>query len=346
VCQGTELGVKISRNLQISNNFGGTVTLTLRERAPYTVSMTRASARSARVAVAGGAAAVVCTVAALLLTTPLAAQAIQRSLHVSAVDQAGKPVADLGPSDFVVHEDKATREVLRVSRATDPMRVALLVDDSPAAERYLRDFRSALTAFVDALQKDELPSGRHSAAIITFASRPTIRTNYTTDRATLEKSAQSIFPQQASYPTLLDAIAEASDGLSKQHPQRPVIVAVTTEADDASFRSYDHVLESLRDSGAMLYVLDVGPQTNVQRDRAIALDQGTETSGGHYESVLAATALTGKMTSLADELTHQYLVTYARPNSLIPPEHVSVSSAKPGVTARGMLVNADNSSGR
>jgi len=305
--------------------------------------MTRASARSARAAVLG---ILLCATCCLVFSTPAAAQAIQRSIHASAVDQAGNPVADLGPSDFTVREDKVTREVLRVSRATDPMHIALLVDDSPAVQRYLQDFRSSLSAFVTALQEDTLPSGHHSVAIITFASRPTIRTNYTTDPATLQKGAQNIFPQQASYPTLLDAIAEASDGLSKQHAQRPVIVAVTTEAQDASFRHYDQVLESLRDSGAMLYVFDVGSQTNAQQDRSIVLGQGTEESGGLFESVIAPQGLSGHMTKLAHELTHQYLVTYARPNSLIPPERVTVSSAKAGVTARGILVNEENSGRR
>ena len=54
-------------------------------------------------------------VAALALAWPgrLAAQAIQRSMYVSVLDEAGAPVPDLGPSDFIVREDNATREVLR-----------------------------------------------------------------------------------------------------------------------------------------------------------------------------------------------------------------------------------------
>ncbi len=52
-------------------------------------------------------------------------------------------------------------------------------------------------------------------------------------------------------------------------------------------------------------------------------------------------ALAAKLTQLADELTHQYNVTYARPQSLIPPEQVTVSAAKPGVTARGTLIKED-----
>jgi len=49
---------------------------------------------------------------------------------------------------------------------------------------------------------------------------------------------------------------------------------------------------------------------------------------------------------VAAELTHQYLVTYARPQSLIPPDHATVSAARPGMTARGILIKAQQERGR
>ena len=147
-----------------------------------------------------------------------------------------------------------------------------------------------------------------------------------------------MFPQQATHETLLDGIREASEGLTKRHATRPVIVAVTTETEDASFSVYDQVLDALRDSGATLYVFGIGASAPNQQDRSIVLGQGTADSGGRYETVLASAGLSARMTQLADQLTHQYLVTYARPNSLIPPEHVTVSAAKAGLTARGTLV--------
>jgi hypothetical protein len=54
--------------------------------------------------------------------------------------------------------------------------------------------------------------------------------------------------------------------------------------------------------------------------------------------LLTSMALGGKLMQLANELTHQYRVTYARPDSLIPPERVTVAAAKPGLTARGTAI--------
>ena len=247
-------------------------------------------------------------------------------------------MSGLGPADFTVHEDKASREVLRAVPSSDPMQMAILVDDSTAASQYIQNFRASLTAFITAVASDVPAGGKHSIAILTVAARPTVNTNYTIEPDVAIKGAQRIFPQQASGPCLLDGIAEASEGLLKRHATRPVIVAVTTETDDISFRLYHQVLDALHESGATLYVLAVGSDRNNQRDRSIALDQGTRNSGGVYESVLAAPALSSRLTRLADQLTHEYLVTYAHPPALIPPDQVTIGVTKPGLVARGTLV--------
>src|SRR5262245_25640136 len=92
--------------------------------------------RMGKVSLFGGA---LC-LALYALTTPAAleAQALQRSIYASAVDQNGAPVPNLGPADFVVREDKVAREILAVAPATDPMQIALLVDNSQAGEQFTR----------------------------------------------------------------------------------------------------------------------------------------------------------------------------------------------------------------
>ena len=64
------------------------------------------------------------------------------------------------------------------------------------------------------------------------------------------------------------------------------------------------------------------------------------------DSLLASTALPGALKKLAAELKGQYRVTYARPQSLIPPEKVTVSATRPGLTARGTLIQEKREQGR
>src|SRR5262245_52080488 len=91
----------------------------------------------------------------------LSAQAPERAMYVSVLDKKGAPIDVVSAADLVVREDNVTREILRVVPAGEPMQIALLVDDSAPAERYIRDYREALPAFVEGILGDEAVTGKH-----------------------------------------------------------------------------------------------------------------------------------------------------------------------------------------
>jgi hypothetical protein len=279
-------------------------------------------------------------VAAIAATAQLDAQAQQRALYVTALDKAGNPVPELQPSDVIVREDDVTREVLRVAPASEPMQVAILVDNSQAAERYIRDYREALPAFVSALMADERVSGKHEIALVALGERPTILTDYTTDAARVQKGIDRLFHASGSAVYFLDGIIEVSQGITKRSNPRPVIVAIITEGPDLSERHYRQVLEPLRTAGAALHILTIGTPRNMEDDRNMVLDAGPKESGGSFSTILISTALTGRLKQLAAQITSQFRVTYARPNRLIPPEKITVTSKRPELTLRGTAVDA------
>jgi hypothetical protein len=271
----------------------------------------------------------------------VAAQAIQRSMFVSVVDDAGAPVLNLGPSDFVVREDNVAREVLRVEPADEPMQIAVLVDTSQQARNDISHMRTALPGFVTALTNPNEAGRKNEVAIIAFGERPQIFTDYTTNGAELQKGVNRIWSQNGSGAYLLDAIVETSQGFKKREAKRPVIVAIVAEGRELSYRYYEQVLGPLKDSGAIFYALVVGTPVNdlsdEGRSRSVVLDQGTATTGGRRDQLLTPMALTDRLKGLASELTHMYRVTYARPQTLIPPEKVTVATTRSGATARGRL---------
>lgn len=275
--------------------------------------------------------------AGLALATPahLRAQAQQRVIYASALDQSGAPVTGLGTADFVVREDKVAREVLAVAPSSDPMEIALLIDNSAASDPYLRDLREATAAFIDTIAAD--PTGaRHQVSVITVGERPTINTDYTLNLDQARKGTQRIFPMSNSGSYMLDGIIETSKRIKKRASPHPVIVAVMTAGPELTDRPYQSVLEPLKDSGAALHVVVVGRPLSGNQDRDMVVDAGTRDTGGRYDTVLTGTGLTPRLKQLAVELTHQYKITYAHPQTLIPPDHVTVSAAKPGLTVRGI----------
>jgi hypothetical protein len=279
---------------------------------------------------------------ALAWSGTLDAQAIQRAMYVSALTDAGAPIPDLGPSDFVVREDNLAREVLKVEPAVDPMQIAILVDTSQGARDDISHMRTALPPFIKTLTTGEV---KNEVAIIAIGERPTVFTNYTFSQVELKKGVDRIWSMQGSGAYLLDGIIEVCQGFKKRGAQRPVIVAVLSEGPELSNRQHDQVLEPLRAAGAAFHAITMGrPSTSLSdetRNRNMVLDEGPRDTGGRREELLTSQALAAKLTQLADELTHQYKVTYARPQSLIPPERVTVSAARPGVVARGVLITED-----
>ena len=279
--------------------------------------------------------------AAMAMLSPAAphAQAIQRSMYVSALTEAGMPVPDLRPSDFLVREDNVAREVLRVAPADDPMQIAVLVDNSQAARSYIRDIRVGVEGFVTEM----LNGTKHQISIIALAERPTILADISSDREKVLKGVNRIFEQAGSGMYLLDGFVETSLGFKKREAQRPVIVAIATEGPEFSSRRWEDVLRPLTDVGATLHVIVLGlPSNDISEDarnRASVLDEGPRRSGGRRSSLLTGSALPDELKRLASELKHQYRITYARPNSLIPPERTTVSAARAGFTARGTLIN-------
>lgn len=279
----------------------------------------------------------------VLLHTPAPrAQTLQRSMYVSVLNSDGAPVPDLGPSDFVVREDNLSREILRVGPVETPLNVALLVDTSAAGRNNIRDIREAAIAFIKGVTGMDV---KHQVALIGIGERPTVLVDYTTDQAKLLKGIGLVYSHEQSGAYLLDGIIETSKGFKKREAQRPVIVAIATGGPELSNRYHDQVQTALDDAGASFHIVMIGPPpkdfiTNEGRERAITFSTATENTGGRYDNVLAASALPDRLKQVADELTHQYLVTYARPQMLIPPEKITITAKRTELVVRGTPVKA------
>jgi VWFA-related protein len=258
----------------------------------------------------------------------------ERSLFVSAVDANGEPVDGLGPDAFVVREDGVRREVLRVSRATEPIDVAILIDNSQAASEEITFFRDSLSKFVS-----KMAPGNH-VALVALADRPTILVDYTDDTKRLSDAVGRIFPMSGSGMTLLDAMFETSKGLEKRETPRAVMVPILTDGVEFSNHYHRDVVNTLRKAKTAVHMVTIGQFPHSEepqgtRERSLLLDLGPKESGGQRISLLSAHGLDPALQRLARELLSQYKVTYGRPESLIPPEKAEVSSGKTGVTMRG-----------
>ena len=276
---------------------------------------------------------VIAAIAAIGSTQSLGAQSDQRTVYASAVDKAGAPVTGVSAGEFIVREDGMAREVLRVSTASEPLQIAILVDTSQAVDPHTLDLRRALLAFFKQM------AGKHEIALIGTGERPTVLADYTKDPARLEKALGGVFARSGSGTYLMEAIVEAGNGLRRRKAARPTIVAISARGPEFSERHHDNVLSDLRESGAALHTFILrppGPVRDDQSDRELELSiaEGTKATGGRREDLLTSMALTDRLQSLGNELNQQYQITYARPAKLIPPKTLEVESKRQDITVR------------
>ena len=276
------------------------------------------------------------------------AQAIEREMFVSVLDEQGVPVPDLGVSEFIVREDGGQREVLRVSRANAPIQLAILVDTSRAAIPTIRDIRNGLRTFVEAM------SGGNEISLITFGGLPRILVEATRDLEKLNAGVDQVFAYSDTAAYLLDALTETVRGFQKREASRPAVVVVTTEGIDFSNRIYTDVLEILGESGVAMHALvllsrrepfsqstTLSPEElrHYTENRDFVLALGPEATGGRRSDLLTSLDVERQLTAVAAELSNQYLVVYVRPRTLIPPERIEVSVRRADLTARGTPAN-------
>jgi Ca-activated chloride channel family protein len=272
-------------------------------------------------------------VALLLPVTAVRAQTEERTVYASVVDKNDAPVPGLNAGAFIVRENDLAREVLRASVASEPLQIALLVDTSQAIDDHILDIRTGVQAFLKQM------AGKHEIALIGFGERPTVLVDYTRDPARLTKGVGSIFARQGSGTYLLEAIIEASDALRRRKAMRPHIIVFAARGPEFSERHNSTVLSALEESRATLHTLmlnrtTVAVNNREEQELQLTVANGTKMSGGRREDLLTAMSLGDRLVSLANELEHQYEITYARTKTLIPPKTLEVTAKRQDITVR------------
>lgn len=265
----------------------------------------------------------------------LGAQARERIAFVSVVDRStGQARPELAVTDLTIREDGASREILRVTKATGPFPIAVLVDTSAGAEPVIPDLRRALAAFIKVLGETG------PVAIIGFGDRATVLADYTSLPDALAAGIGRVFAQPGSAATLIEAVSETAAGLSRRESERSAVVVVSAGTPEQSTVHFTRALSRLTASGATLHAVTLAPPGRTlfddrarQRDQMI--DRGVRQTGGVRRDIVSSQAFTPALTAVADVLAHQFRVTYARPESLIPPETFVVAAASPTAVAYG-----------
>jgi VWFA-related protein len=280
-------------------------------------------------------AAIAVALAAALMPATGATQDHERHVYVTVLDADGAPVGGLTADHFAIREGGRDRPVLRVEPLRTPMHVAVLVDSSIGNGMPVESFRAAIDGFIVRL------AAFNHVAVYAFGNRASQVAPFSQDAAQLRAAMVGMFSSTAGGSYLIDAIDLAARDLKPLESPRPVVVAISSEAADASRKTAGAVIKQLIAGTVAFHAVSLasatgsGAASTINRDipsssqrlqgmialgegdreRTRALQQGTSVTGGSLQRVTSIAALGPALDRIARELAGSYDITFTRDGS-------------------------------
>ena len=228
-------------------------------------------------------------------------------LNVTVTDKAGQYVKGLKASDFKIYEDGVEVQanmIMTFSLHESPYAAVVLLDSSGSMEARFSLARSAAIRFLDGLRPEDV------AAVYRFDSKVERVQEFSGGRD-LAPMAYAI--RAKGMTTLNDAIVEASKTLADRPEIRKAIVVLSDGMDTFSKATGDKAVESALAIGASIYAVDMSTLEvagTTRRQGAGSLKGFAEKTGGRFVATPGGPALRDAFTGIADELGHQYTISY------------------------------------
>jgi VWFA-related protein len=236
---------------------------------------------------------------------------------VTARDEGGGLVTDLGPEDFALREDGRRQEMLIFAPASEPeereelaLNLGLLFDTSESMRQNLRLSQESATRFLESI-----PRARD--LLLVFFDRDIRLSRYTSE------NQQGIFSRiletkGEGYTALYDAIAVYLSRVAESSGRK--VLVVFTDGDDTTSRTTpDDVFRMLLANAVTVYPVAFTSQhrpgtTEALRARSFMAGIA-ETSGGRVFEPRASKDLAAIYRSILDELGCQYVIGYKSDNT-------------------------------
>ena len=228
-------------------------------------------------------------------------------MSATVVDEEGRLVGDLRREDFEVFENGVRQTVTHFTRDRVPLSVGVVLDVSQSMYgQRIGDARLALDRFLADLLDPE-----DEVFVIVFNHTPRVEVRWTLGPRQLRNRLDDIRPFGGT--SIYDAMMEALPLFDVRQHQRAAVVLISDGSDTGSHADVRDVRRLLRRSDVFVYAIAIdAPDTRPINDRVnpFALREMTTESGGYTEVVHDSPELGPATARIADELNHQYTLSY------------------------------------
>ena len=216
---------------------------------------------------------------------------------------------EVSAEDLIVVEDGVEQTVDSFQEAVTPVSIILALDASGSMRAGADAVTEAARTFVRALRVED------SLGVVLFADRPLFAHDLSTDRA----SSLAAIDQYATVggTALYDALSDSLDRLKLVEGRR-VVVVLTDGRDEnnpgtapGSVRTFDQVLERLKDTAATVFAIGLGPKIG----RTVLEQLATESGGEAYFPEDVST-LENEYRRIVENLRRRYIISYSSTNAV------------------------------
>jgi Ca-activated chloride channel homolog len=219
-------------------------------------------------------------------------------------DDKGGFVKDLEARDFRLREDDVPQRLTHVANQDTPLEVVMALDISASMAGAIDDVRTSARTFISALrERDALTILGFNDNIFTVARRET-------QAETRLRALDRLAPWGST--SLYDVISRGVS-LLRQQAGRKGLVVFSDGEDESSRLSFDVVEKELQSSDAVMYAVGLGRGARMA-DLTRQLSRLADASGGRVVIAPDTSQLSGAFSDVVDELSHQYVLSYAPTN--------------------------------
>ena len=250
-------------------------------------------------------------------------------MYVSVSDSRGLPITGLDRSAFTLTEDGAAQTLDRFAVSSDsqvPIAFGLVMDVSGS----MND-AGKLDAAKQAAKQVVMSLGpQDEAAVISFGDTAQVVQAITSDQGALSAAIDGL---QASGNTALYDAIQKTTLLAEALPQPLKVQLIVTDGTDTkSATRLNDVLQNLRTSGSVVYVVGIGSDV----DRRV-LDQIAQAGNGDALYTDDPSVLSGSFQNILNQLRLTYLLHYHAPSASSDQQHTLATS----VSYQGQVAQAD-----
>ena len=246
-----------------------------------------------------------------------------QQVTVTVTDSAGKYVTDLKQDDFRIFEDGQERrgEFFRIDRRT-PVSIGIVVDSSKSMESKMRQARTAITQFVNDLNRGD------DIFLESFSVQAELLQPFTFDHSEIINHLEFLHP--LTQTSLYDAILMGLFEMQRAKRSKRALLVITDGMDNRSSSTRAQVIGVARGMKVLIYSIGIGdtaPRSegfmggilspdSEEVDAQTLRDLSDETGAKTFilRRVGDGAQLRQDCEAIGNELRQQYTIVYLSPN--------------------------------